>query len=256
MASQNKTKINKLMKAWPDKTLVTQTWLESHGIYRQLADSYCHNGWLERLDRGVYTKTGDTVTWYGAVYALQTQLNMKTHVAALTAVELHEEHPERLKTHNKFLFINANENHKIPRWFVNNFEKPYGFINVQSNLLAGQWDLGVEPFDVGGFSILVSSVERALLECLYLVPKYVHFEEAFRVMEKMHYVRPHLVQTLLESCVSIKTKRIFLYLAELQNQNWFRYIDVASINLGTGPRKIVEGGRYVAKYQISVPDIE
>lgn len=61
------------------------------------------------------------------------------------------------------------------------------------------------------------------------------------------------MQSLLERCKSIKTKRLFLFLAEATEQPWFSKIRVAKIDLGKGKRLIVKGGVFNSKYQITVP---
>jgi hypothetical protein len=74
-------------------------------------------------------------------------------------------------------------------------------------------------------------------------------------MEKLRSLRPHLIQQLLEYCNSIKVKRLFLYLAELHNQNWFHSLDLSKVELGKGKRQITSCGHYVPKYKLSLPDL-
>ncbi|PWW08855.1 transcriptional regulator with AbiEi antitoxin domain of type IV toxin-antitoxin system, partial [Pseudidiomarina maritima] len=45
----------------------------------------------------------------------------------------------------------------------------------------------------------------------------------------------------------------FLYLAEKANHDWMQYLDLSSVNLGSGKRAIVASGVYIPKYQITVP---
>ena len=66
-------------------------------------------------------------------------------------------------------------------------------------------------------------------------------------------MRPKLLQTLLEACTSIKAKRLLFYLADLTNSTWTRRLDRSRVDLRRGHRRLVEGGRYVAEYQLTVP---
>ena len=91
------------------------------------------------------------------------------------------------------------------------------------------------------------------MECLYLAPKYQPLLEVFELMESLNNLRPAIVQKLLEECTSIKVKRLFLYLADKAGHEWFNFIDLDKVDLGSGKRSIVSGGTYVAKYQIMVP---
>jgi hypothetical protein len=62
------------------------------------------------------------------------------------------------------------------------------------------------------------------------------------------------VEQLLESCKSVKVKRLFVYLAEDSGHRWLDRVDLAKVDLGRGKRVIGEGGHFVSKYQLSVPD--
>ena len=42
-------------------------------------------------------------------------------------------------------------------------------------------------------------------------------------------------------------------MAEKANHDWVRYLNLDSVDLGSGKRSIVADGVYVAKYQITVP---
>ena len=66
-------------------------------------------------------------------------------------------------------------------------------------------------------------------------------------------LRPKLVQQLLEECSSIKAKRLFLYMAEKSDHQWFKHLDMSRIDLGKGDRLITENGRYIGKYGITIP---
>jgi hypothetical protein len=52
---------------------------------------------------------------------------------------------------------------------------------------------------------------------------------------------------------SIKVKRLFLWFAERHHHAWFSPLDASRVDLGRGKRQLVPGGRYDAKYQITVP---
>lgn len=71
-------------------------WLEAHGIYRQLAQSYLQAGWLERPLQGLYrrpftdgSRESAARDWKIPVLSAQWIMHYKFHVAATTAMELH-----------------------------------------------------------------------------------------------------------------------------------------------------------------------
>jgi len=62
-----------------------------------------------------------------------------------------------------------------------------------------------------------------------------------------------LLQSLLEACGNIQTKRLFLWLARTIGHPWYKHIDISRINLGAGKRQIVSGGTLDAQFLITVP---
>ena len=60
---------------------------------------------------------------------------------------------------------------------------------------------------VDGSSLLVSSPERAFLECLHLPDAASSLLDIYYIMESLTTLRPKLLQSLLESCTSQKVKR-------------------------------------------------
>jgi hypothetical protein len=61
-----------------------------------------------------------------------------------------------------------------------------------------------------------------------------HFEEAGHFMESLLSLRCEYVQTLLETCSSIKAKRLFLYFAHTYNMPWFKKLDIKKLTWERG----------------------
>lgn len=91
-----------------------------------------------------------------------------------------------------------------------------------------------------------------MMEFLYLVPKIHSTDHARKIMESLTTLRPHVMQELLESCNSVKIKRLFLALAEEADHRWFVQIDKEKLDLGSGKRTIDPGGTYNSNYQITI----
>ena len=123
-------------------------------------------------------------------------------------------------------------------------------------LKEGEWDmtvkyfttnlfpcgLGVDTMDYQGHKLLLSTPERAFMECLHLAPANFTFLDVYYVMEMLTTLRPKLLQDLLEKCSSVKVKRVFLYMAEKSGHQWFNALDISKIDLGNGKRFLAEGG--------------
>jgi hypothetical protein len=255
MGSFTGSKINQLLKRWPSGTVAVSSWLEKQGAYQQLVQRYEATAWLRRVGQGAYAKAGDKVEWTGGLYALQYQLKLGIHTGGKTALQMqgyaHFLHMGKAPLVTLF----GSPGVKLPAWF-----KQYRWaVNLRyttTNLFAGEMDQGLTKKDLGPYSIKVSTPERAIMEVLYGVPQVDSYEEATLLMEGLTTLRPRLVQSLLENCVSVKVKRLFMLLAENCKHPWVRKVDLAKIDLGKGKRTLVKGGRFDSKYQITVPNSE
>ena len=66
-------------------------------------------------------------------------------------------------------------------------------------------------------------------------------------METPTSLRPPVVQQLLESCTSIKTKRLFMHVAEQLQLPWVKQVDLDLVDLGKVKRTIHKGGQLLPK---------
>ena len=77
--------------------------------------------------------------------------------------------------------------------------------------------------------------------------------DLFYIMEQLNTMRPDVLQVLLENIDNNKVKRLFLYMAEKINHQWFQFLKTDNIDLGKGHRTLSNNGVYNAKYMISIP---
>ncbi len=253
MSSDNTSQINRLLRRWPAGTVAVSGWLAEQGVYQQLADKYVHTGWLEKVGHGAWRRAGDRVAWTGALYAIQYQLALPVHIGARTALEM--------SGHGHFVPLGggghvslfAAPGTRLPTWF-RQYDWGARMTTTAVHLFGDVAGLGITTTEPErGYTVRLSAPERAMLEICCLVPQQQTFEEARLLMENLATLRPGLVQELLECCTSIKAKRIFLYLAESCGHAWFKRLAPERINLGTGKRMVIRGGRYDATYRITVP---
>lgn len=246
---EKEQKINHLLNSQPPGVVYLSSWLTKNGFSTQLLNRYKKSSWIYSIGPGAWMRMGDTPTYQGALFALQEQANLNIHPGGKTALSLlGKAHYLELSTKQITLFGGSEE--KLPAWFskydwrlkVNYFSSSFLPCNI-----------GLQTLEQGTISLLVSNPARALMECLYLTPKKQELVECYEIMEGLNNLRPKQVQELLESCTSIKVKRLFLYMAEKAQHDWFTYIDLGKINLGKGKRSLVKDGVYIAKYRITVP---
>jgi len=251
-------KLNQLFKHSKSGMILTLPWLAALGISYKLAWKYSKSKWLERVGEKAYKKINDKISWIGGVSAVQYQLNLPVHVGGKTALQLLGR-THFIPVHGiKEIYLFMLPKISLPKW-INEKVFPENIFKICKTSSFGgninQRSFGVIEREFDGIKILLASPERAILEVLYLVPTKQTFEEAFLLMEGLTNLRPDVVQKLLKNCNSIKVKRLFLYMAEKNNHPWISGLNLKKIDLGSGKRKIGDGGVFDTKYQLSVPKI-
>lgn len=249
MSIENQSKINQLLSKAPKGVVLTSSWLLEQGYSLQLQDRYKKSQWFKSFGRGALIRNEDTVDYLGGIHTLQTQLNLSVHPAAKTALILQgKSHYLEFSTQKAQLFSAKSE--VLPSWF----KKRDWEVKLESNVSSFlPPDLGMVEYQHKSFSIKISSPVRAIMECLYLAPNEQPLLEVYELMEGLNNIRPVTAKKLLESCSSVKVKRLFLYMADKAGHDWLTYINQDKIDLGKGKRQIVADGVYIPKYQITVP---
>lgn len=249
MATVNDTKINQLLQKSPSGVVLQSFWLVQQGYSIDLQKHYRKGKWLQSIGKGAMIRTGDQVGYEGAVYALQHQSDLSIHPGGRTALALlGKAHYLELSAGRVILFGDSSE--KLPTWFKNN---DWGVAVDYYETTFLPPDMGLTHVVLKDFSIKVSGAARAIMECLYLAPQKQELVECFELMEGLNNLPPKQVQSLLESCRSVKVKRLFLYMAGKADHQWFKYLDTTKIDLGKGKRSIVKNGVFVPEYGITVP---
>jgi hypothetical protein len=247
MSIPNQTKINQLLQTWHKGTVATALWLKQQGISKTLQERYKKSVWIESIGFGAFKRTGDDIDWKGGIYAIQKQAKSPIHIGGLTAIVLQGSgHYIRFKEAVQIFSTNT----PLPAWFKNyKWEDEIQF--YRTNFLPNS--LALKEYEDKNFSITISTLERAILECLYLTPKYIDIVECYNIMEGLIGLRPDVLQELLEKCTSVKVKRLFFYMAEKVNHAWLQHITANKIDFGSGKRSLVKQGFYNPKYQITLP---
>jgi len=253
MTRYNQLKINQLLKALPRGSVLTTAWLKRQGISNKLAWWYVKAGWFERISDGAYFLAGDVITWASAVAAAQKQLDFPLHLGAKTALQLLGK-SHYLSATLQEIQLFASPNHKLPAWLHSSYWEESFKLYCPALFSSNKEDTLISR-DIHGLMLTLSSPERAALELCYLVPSAATFSETALIIEGLTRMRPKQIQWLLENCQSFKAKRLFLYLAEYFDHSWMSEINLDLIDLGKGKRVIAGGGRYNAKYRISVPPL-
>ncbi|GMQ89838.1 MAG: hypothetical protein BMS9Abin10_0173 [Gammaproteobacteria bacterium] len=253
MNGQNRSKINRLLEVWPRGTVAVHAWLREQHVYRQLASVYRKTEWLKAIGRGAFAYANDHVDWIGGLYAIQAQLGLSIHPGGKTALGIQGYAHFLPLGQGAPVYLFGVPGERLPAWFKQ-YQWGATLVYSRTQLFRGESKTaGLTNKDMDSYSVVISSPERAAMEMLHLVPQKQSFQEARLLMEGLTTLRPHMVQSLLEKCQSVKVKRLFMFLSEECGHAWVGKVDLSRVNFGRGKRMLVKGGRFDAKYGITVP---
>lgn len=224
------------------------SWLEALGFNRSELTDYVESGWLERLSTGVYRFAGDVPSLLGILASYGSQSNLKYHIGGATALEL-KGFSHYVSMGKPKAMVYAPVRPSLPKWIAD-ADLDMQLVSVSTGIFG---EYGIEQVDYQGMPIMVSSPERAIMECLSLVPKHYNLMDVFYLFEMLTSLRSSVVQQLLESCSSVKVKRLFLYMAEKSRHRWYHKLDTSRISLGSGIRSFEKGGVRISGYDIIIP---
>lgn len=254
MPKQTGGKLNQLERTLPQGMLVDATWMEEHGYSTSLRSQYVAAGWLERPTRGTYKRPLGELTWERVVASLQHLMGYPVHVGGRTALELHgyghyltPDGPTRVE-----LYADP----PLPGW-LEKLPFQQTFHAHRASTLFRDDELEVrttKPLDdEAPYPLIVATPERAWLEMLEGVPNRESFHHADMIGESLRTLGPRRLQALLEACRSVKVRRLALWFADRHDHPWRARLERDRIDLGSGKRMLVRGGRLDPTYLITVP---
>lgn len=252
MSTKRKSKLNRLITNWPRGAIFTQAHLSSLGITVENVKKYRRNHWISNVGRGAYCLPNDPIDLFSGLNALQEQLDIPIHIGGKTVIELRGYGHNVVLGHSKY-FLFASSGTIVPKWFLDH-DWQGKLIIKKSKFLPIESEGSFSDYYHNGLTVTASSLERAILELLYHIPKHQGFEEAARIIESMQNMRIKVLQKLLENCQSVKVNRLLLYFADRMNLPWFPKLELNWIKLGSGNRMIQPGGKLDKKYLITVPN--
>lgn len=263
MNEQKGHKLKRVLDEVPPGFLIDSHWLAANEVGRGSAHAYHRKKWLERVAWGVYRRpyaASDADArrdWKEPVLSAQWLMGYDFHVGGLTALSL-EGRDHYLgfgKMPDVYVYGDA------PKW-LSRLDLD-ARIQFRRRQLLGVRRTGVENSDFEPASpnapppwewpFRQSSPERAILEALNELPDQESFHRLDVVFQGLTTLRPGLLTTLLKACKSVKVKRLFFLFADRHRHRWLAHIDRNEIDLGSGPRALVEDGRYSARHQLVVP---
>ncbi len=261
-------------------------WFTGRTYSSSLRNRYLTSGWLQQVTRGVFRrplykaghdKEAVPLHWQHVVISLQMIMKRPIVIGGRTALELggyshytsssgpreihlygDEPAPSWLKTlplETRFVCHNARKlfrEEPIAEAFetlnaVESSDAPDFPTPIHGSLMRTGFS------DWFWWPVVLSMPERAVLEFLDELPDKETFHQADMLLEGLTNLSPKRLNRLLRECRSIKVKRLFLWFADRHRHAWHTRLDCDRIDLGSGKRLLVRGGRLDPKYQITVP---
>jgi len=248
----------------PEGAVTTRPWLMDNGFDKHAIDNLVKSQQLTSLAPGVYTRPEATPTWQGMVHFLQTDLGLNLTIGGLTALDLLGlSHYLSLASQKKIHLYGTDG---PPSWLTRiiteadfQWHSEWDLLGRHKTAVAGHQHDPLQPFTrlqpwkEGKSDLIISTPERALLEILADVPKEISFEHADQLMQGMTSLSPRSLQALLEQCENIKVRRLFFWLADRHQHAWREKLHPEKIDMGSGKRMLLKGGKLDKKYNITIP---
>ena len=255
----NLVRRKELYELMPEGIITTRKWLLDHHFSRHAIDNFVKSNQLTSISNGVYVRNTTKISWQSVVFSLQSILKTDLVIGGLSALEMQGLAHYLSLSDKKTVHLYGND--KLPDWSTQlsleiNFIKHTtnrlfdnkSETNKQTNYYTVERD-----WNASQGKLIIATPERAYLELLLEVPTKISFEHADQLMQGLTTLSPRRLQLLLESCQSVKVKRLFLWFAERHNYVWLHKIDRSKITLGAGNRMIAKDGKLDNKFKITVP---
>lgn len=240
----------------PSGLVATKAWLQQQGLDLHFIDNAVKSRTLRMLVPGVYVCDETPLSWQGIVSSLQRMQPAFITVGGITALNLEGLAHYQIK--NQIVPVSLYSAGSPPAWLNKitacaNFEWrgtrrlwPDSIIENAAYLRENQWRQSLPPLHYSG-------PERAIIELLAEVPKNISFEHVDQIMQGLFTLSPRKLEPLLLANCSIRSKRLFLWLAERHNHAWLKYLKPEQYELGSGKRVIAHSGRLDTTWNITVP---
>jgi len=228
MTTTGRSILNRLYAQTVAGTPVTSENLASLGISADLAVHYVRAGWLNRLARGVFVRSGEVPGLHPSLRLLERMIP-GFHVGGKTALNWYG--VRHYVAQQETLHLYGSVAAKLPAWFVERFPAEYH----RKRLFAEPPDrlLHVAPFEDHPDGPQVSAPERAMLELLSEVGVRQPLQEARELMESAYNLRADVLRELLKCCTNVKTVRLCLQLGREFSLTWIKKLDSAELPTGS-----------------------
>lgn len=238
--------------------LVNRQWLLDKGFLSTDIDYYLRSGILQAVFRGVYRKPGKPLKWESVLYSLQ-EMGYDLHVGGEQSIT--ESGFSHFVSMSNTTSVHLYSSKALPRWLIKWHEsqpmpeQEFCFVLHKQAWLSQVPDFAFtyRSFGTWDWPLRYAVSELAILEYMMELETETDFLQMDRWFESLSSISPMKMQQVLAVCKNFKARRLFGWFSDKHQHAWAKEIDWKKIELGTGKRSIIKGGRYSAKWKITVP---
>lgn len=223
--------VQRLMQMAPKGQPMDTKQLVELGVSMAMASYLVKQGWMYRLSPGSYMLVGDKPTRDGVIAFLSRKIQ-GLHVGGKTALAW------RGVRHNiafrERVQLWGRTPYKFPEWVSGVMLYSYQTTRLFDEGLA--YESWLTPLPIGHPGVLVSSVERGLLELVSDVGKGQSLEEANNLAVSLRTLRIPVLDALLSHCPRVKVVRLVRDLGLAAGYEWGRDLQKHVDRISKGKR--------------------
>lgn len=240
--------------AWIEEQLsqsgiLVSTYIVENGIPHEQIQEFIAAGELERISVGLYAKQQGYISPLEVVGALQNQMHLDVHVAAMSSL-VYQEKLVSPDGDNQKLLLSSTNFTRLPKWV---HEREWSSVYSVTRMFDEFAESDFVQLAMDGHAIKVSCLELAVLECLEPVTNEERFENALHLMRQIDSIDVAKMQSLLGRSKSVKTNRLLMHLAEKTKRSWYGELNQSTMNFGEGDVQVIKDGLLDPKFNITVP---
>ncbi|WP_172914937.1 type IV toxin-antitoxin system AbiEi family antitoxin domain-containing protein [Capnocytophaga canis] len=254
MLDKNRRRL--LEKTLPEGIVVSRKWLENTlHLQKHAIDNLVKSEYLKSVHKGYYVRGMFLHSWQAMVYTLQHYMQTDLVVGGINALQLQDEYLPCYEVIPVQLYGETT----LPSW-LKTIGVLHRFTKYSSRAVYDEFDAATTAMLTTLYTwreelqpLRISCKEKAFLEFLLHVSDEQSFKQAVTICQQMNASSMEKWQLLLEKCVNVKIKRLFLWLVSQYQPTWLNHLDLSKVYLGSGNRVIVKNGRLDTTYHITVP---
>jgi len=246
-----------LSRLLPYGQLASRYHLMEKGLSSHTLDNYLKSGKLEKVVPGFYKHPESRLSWKGVVASLPELVNGPVAIGGLTSLEL--------QGFAQYLFLNKQQRVHLysPESCSVRLKQVFRQMEVELcwHKTGRLWKKGWPGTDAlrqhqwrdDTAAMVISTPEQAILEVLMSLPEEISFEHAEQLMQGLTQLSPRKLESLLQSCKSVKVKRLFFWFADRFTYPWCNKLNSNDYDLGSGKRVIALAGKLDGRFNITIP---